>query len=325
MSAKYIWILGLLGSGLTVGYVLGKHSSPDASNPECARKYLAMYGRWTRLDATRGNITLQAGNRMYAYSTGDPAVSAHELSAAAMLKTPMPHRDMDKDFEKLVGLTVASTGSASILSTIVQGAAGTGSVARYSKGEAAVALIVTGGSIGVGYWLGHSAQPDFGERKFQETLTNDVGLWTGYDSDWRTEYTRLVDSRIADESRRFAMQSASSIDALYQLQPHQDICSYADGPMWDTSPAGVERAAVRALHPELCNQVDSDPRLLAVIKEEQSRPPARTASQQSLAFSLSEYYSGTGKYSKPLATSPRKGQPKQPLVLPAPPPALAPQ
>ena len=103
-KSKVAIILGLMTAATIVGFLIGRWKSPDSNSPGVAEQFLAMYGKWEKMDEQRGRITLRAGNRTYTYATGDTVVTVRYLSALQLASSPMPHRDFDSDFEKLLAL-----------------------------------------------------------------------------------------------------------------------------------------------------------------------------------------------------------------------------
>ncbi len=264
MKAKYIGILSLLASGSIVGYIAGNHFSPDATKPETARHFLLLYGTWKRIDADHGRITLPAGSRVYQYTTGDAAVTVTQLPPSEMIHKKAPQRDMNQDFEKLAGLTVAQTGSASLLSTIMEGAAGTGTLASFSKGEKAGILLATGGSIGLGFWIGYHPQPDVSEPRFEETLTSEVATWKTDEAGWREEYDKVVAQRVAELERRRSLLGSSPAEAVFLLPIDSGPCAAA-GLSGINLASRMAQGPLRSVHPEICDQVGSDPLVLAAL------------------------------------------------------------
>lgn len=112
MSKKFkvALLLGFLTSRTVIGYIIGRETSPAASQPGTARWAVVMYGKWQRLDFNKGRLSLRAGGRTYSYSTGDSKVSVRYLSAEEIAAAPVPRYAYvgDLDLEKLLTLAVAA-------------------------------------------------------------------------------------------------------------------------------------------------------------------------------------------------------------------------
>ena len=247
-TEKILALLPLFVVGTVCGYLIGRDISPDATKPDTARIYLAMYGEWRLNDFEhrKGSLTLRAGNRIYHYGEGDIAVKVDYLSPQMLATAPMPKRDYDSDFEKLVSLGIAGTDSISILHAIVTGVKDTGLRGKVALGERILVMVITCGGIALGYYIGHRKEPDFSEPKFEEELTSNTKLWTEFEAQWHGEYSGAFERGITDIVRTPKTSWPKTIGDLTARM--------------STSCVVYEKnRGILDLHPEICRQIAFDP------------------------------------------------------------------
>jgi hypothetical protein len=240
--------LGLFSTGSLIGYILGRHNTPDATKPVTADIYLALYSQWKYLDTDHSQIELRAGSRIYDFRTGDSTVSISILSPEEMAKSPMPTRDYDGDLEKLVALSAAESGGYSLMTTIVEASGGEGAVGRFGAQERVLVAIGVMASGGLGYYFGHSVSPDVEEPKFQDELSHNIELWKNYDKHWKTAYQHAVLLAFIDLNKIIEAKPRMEIINFDWLGEASKICA--------SSPS-LAKATIR--HPEICLQAMHDP------------------------------------------------------------------
>jgi hypothetical protein len=245
---KIVIALGLFSTGSLLGYMLGRHTTPDATKPVTADIYLALYSRWKKLDADHSQIELRAGSRIYVFKTGDSLVSVSILSPEELAKSPMPKRDFDSDAEKLAGLFVAESGGYSLLTTTVEASEGQGVAGQLVAREKMLVAIGTIASAGLGYYLGHDASPDVEEPKFQDELSHNVELWKRDDQFWDITYETAV-LKIHEDLKKI-------VDAKPGLQIDNFDWSGEATKVCKTTPL-LAKATIS--HPEICLQAVHDP------------------------------------------------------------------
>jgi len=118
MGAKAVAVLGVMSAATICGFMLGRSTSPDSSNPTTAAVYLAMYGKWKRIDANTGELTLSVGPRLYRYRDDFSKVEVNFISLAQMEGYSMPKRNFEKDLPKFIETAVAPA-SGGIAATVV--------------------------------------------------------------------------------------------------------------------------------------------------------------------------------------------------------------
>jgi hypothetical protein len=182
-------VLPILTAALVVGVLVGKHYSWDSANPKTAHIFFARHAKWEPLDGERGKLTLQAGSQILSYTTGDTSVSTRYYSAIEMSQSPMPTVNLDADKKELISLAIAPPVASGILSKFVFAGP---EAETLPKNQLFVLGVITAGTFALGFELGRITEPDYENKVFQDTLKNDVALWSQYESDFRRVFTLLV-------------------------------------------------------------------------------------------------------------------------------------
>jgi hypothetical protein len=243
----------------------GRFTSVDYGKQGTALNFLALYGKWHRVDAKHGRLTLRAGHRVYGYQTGDSQVSVSYASALDIASTPAPRVDYVNDLDKLAAIAAGTVPSAGILMTLAK-AASSAEGKLVGRGRTLWFVIISAATLGsgaLGYHLGHRVTPDYDSEVFTRTL-QDVRIWTSIERSWRDAYDEAVKDEVARRAAvRALVRDWFTRNIILEKELQRIVVN------------DPHLLKVFRLHPEIEDQIASDPALRTPEHDGASEPTAK--------------------------------------------------
>lgn len=91
-------LLGWIVAGIVIGFILGRHYSPQADKVNVAAAYLLLYGTWSTDGQKHDSIQLSAYPNTYTWTTGDSEVKVKMYSPTQLAAASVSdNKDWDSD------------------------------------------------------------------------------------------------------------------------------------------------------------------------------------------------------------------------------------
>jgi hypothetical protein len=221
-------ILGFFVTGILVGFLLGRHYSPQPDKIKVAAAYLLLYGTWSTNTQQQDSINLTAYPYTYSWTSGSTAVNKKLFSSEQLVAASISeHKDWDSDLKDLLTAAVAAP-AGSLAATLLVGG---GTVEKLGKTELIAVSVVTLGGGFIGYEFGHRSQPDTSDEKFIKNMENPE-LWAGANDNFRQLFRwniRSCISGVIDKKDRDTFPAVfGSMRKVHHPEITQAACREAD-------------------------------------------------------------------------------------------------